>query len=83
VKEGESASKTNQLTKFLRDGKKIIICTVQTFPFVLDKIGSEHRGKKFAIIIDEAHSSQGGRASAKMQMALPSTVRKRRRNHGG
>jgi type I restriction enzyme R subunit len=70
VKEGESASKTNQLTKFLRDGKKIIICTVQTFPFVLDKIGSEHRGKKFAIIIDEAHSSQGGRASAKMQMAL-------------
>ena len=70
VKEGESASKTTQLTKYLRDGKKIIICTVQTFPFVLDKIGSEHRGKKFAIIIDEAHSSQGGRASAKMQMAL-------------
>jgi type I restriction enzyme R subunit len=70
VKEGESTSKTAQLTKFLRDGKKIIISTVQTFPFVLDKIGSEHRGKKFAIIIDEAHSSQGGRAAAKMQMAL-------------
>jgi type I restriction enzyme R subunit len=43
---------------------------VQTFPFILDEIGDEHRGKKFAIIIDEAHSSQGGKTSAKMHMAL-------------
>ncbi len=70
VKEGGGSSKTAQLAKFLRDGKKIIISTVQTFPFVLDTIGEEHRGKRFAIIIDEAHSSQGGRTAAKMNMAL-------------
>ena len=70
VKEGAGSSKTEQLSKFLKDGKKIIICTVQTFPFVLDSIGEEHRGGKFAIIIDEAHSSQGGRTAAAMSMAL-------------
>jgi len=67
---GDSGSKTQQLSEFLRSGKKIIISTVQTFPFILDEIGDEHRGKKFAIIIDEAHSSQGGKTSAKMHMAL-------------
>src|SRR5205807_869486 len=51
-------------------GKKIIITTVQKFPYILDAIGTEHRGQKFAIIIDEAHSSQGGRAAAKMNVAL-------------
>lgn len=70
VKEGAGTSKTEQLAKFLRDGKKLIICTVQTFPEVLDRVGTEHRGKKFAIIIDEAHSSQGGRTAAAMSMAL-------------
>src|SRR5438876_4762889 len=50
--------------------QKIIISTVQKFPFILDEIGAEHRGRKFAIIIDEAHSSQGGRTSAAMAMAL-------------
>jgi len=69
VKEGD-ASKTKQLTEYLEQGKKIIIVTVQTFPAALDKIGSEHRGKKFAIIIDEAHSSQGGKTSAAMSTAL-------------
>ena len=70
VKEGMGSSKTEQLAKFLKDGKKIIISTVQTFPFVLDSIGEVHRGKKFAIIIDEAHSSQGGKTTAAMSMAL-------------
>ena len=69
VKEGD-ASKTKQLSEFLEQGKKIIIVTVQTFPAALDKIGSEHRGKKYAIIIDEAHSSQGGKTSAAMSTAL-------------
>ncbi|AKJ64779.1 type I restriction endonuclease subunit R [Kiritimatiella glycovorans] len=67
---GDSGSKTQQLSSFLKAGKKIIISTVQTFPFILDEIGDEHRGKRFAIIIDEAHSSQGGKTSAKMHMAL-------------
>jgi type I restriction enzyme R subunit len=70
VKEGAGTSKMEQLSKYLRDGKKLIICTVQTFPEVLDSIGEEHRGKNFAIIIDEAHSSQGGRTAAAMNMAL-------------
>ncbi|HPI88468.1 MAG TPA: type I restriction endonuclease subunit R [Spirochaetota bacterium] len=59
-----------QLREFLEAGKKIIITTVQKFPYVLDHIGSEHRGNKFAIIIDEAHSSQGGRTASKMNMVL-------------
>ena len=67
---GDTGSKTRQLSEFLVSGKKIIICTVQTFPFVLAAIGDEHRGRNFAIIIDEAHSSQGGRASAAMSQAL-------------
>ncbi|PTX96182.1 DEAD/DEAH box helicase [Spartobacteria bacterium LR76] len=70
VKEGASVSKTEQLSKFLKEEKKIIISTVQTFPFVLDRIESEHRGGKYAIIIDEAHSSQGGRSAAAISAAL-------------
>ena len=73
VKENAGVSKTEQLSKFLRDGKKIIISTVQTFPFVLETIGEEHRGKKFAIIIDEAHSSQGGKASSAVSEAITDT----------
>ena len=61
---------SGQLRQFLESGKKIIITTVQKFPFVLDEISNEHRGRKFAIIIDEAHSSQGGRTAAKMNIAL-------------
>ena len=61
---------SGQLRTFLREGKKIIITTVQKFPYILDEIGDEHRGHKFAIIIDEAHSSQGSRTAAKMNIAL-------------
>ena len=64
------AERSGDLRRFLKSGKKIIISTVQKFPFILDEIGDEHRGRKFAIIIDEAHSSQGGRMSAKMNIAL-------------
>lgn len=64
------ADSSTDLSKFLAEGKKIIITTVQKFPYVLDKIGDEHRGKNFAIIIDEAHSSQGGKTAAAMSEAL-------------
>ena len=64
------ADRSGDLRRFLREGKKIIITTVQKFPFVLDDIGNEHRDRKFGIIIDEAHSSQGGRTSASMSVAL-------------
>jgi type I restriction enzyme, R subunit len=61
---------SKQLRSFLTEGKRIIITTVQKFPFVLDEIGDDHRSRTFGIIIDEAHSSQGSRTSAKMNMAL-------------
>jgi type I restriction enzyme R subunit len=61
---------SKQLRGYIESGKKVIISTVQKFPFILDDIGAEHRGRKFAIIIDEAHSSQGGRTSAAISMAL-------------
>ncbi len=64
------AHNAGQLRALLKDGKRIIISTVQKFPFILDAIGDEHRKSNFAIIIDEAHSSQGGRISASMSMAL-------------
>ena len=64
------AEHSGDLRKFIAEGKKIIITTVQKFPFILDEIGSEHRGRRFAIVIDEAHSSQGGRTSAALSMAL-------------
>jgi type I restriction enzyme, R subunit len=64
------ADHSGDLRRFIADGKKIIISTVQKFPFILDEIGSEHRGRAFAIVIDEAHSSQGGRTSAALSMAL-------------
>ena len=59
------AEHSGDLRKFIEEGKKIIISTVQKFPFILDEIGTEG-GKTFAIIIDEAHSSQGGKTSAAM-----------------
>lgn len=64
------AERSGDLRKFLKAGKKIIITTVQKFPFILDEIGDEHRKSKFGIIIDEAHSSQGGKTSAAMNRAL-------------
>jgi type I restriction enzyme R subunit len=67
------ADHSGDLRKFIEEGKKIIISTVQKFPFILKEIGDEQRGRRFAIIIDEAHSSQGGKTSAALSMAL-STV---------
>ena len=61
---------SKQLREFIEDGKKIIISTVQKFPFILEEIGSTHRGKSFAIVIDEAHSRQGGRTASALSAAL-------------
>ncbi len=64
------AENAGDLRRFLESGKRIVITTVQKFPFILDEIGDEHRGHRFAIVIDEAHSSQGGRTAAQMNAAL-------------
>jgi type I restriction enzyme R subunit len=63
------AEHSGDLRKFIEEGKKIIVSTVQKFPFILDEIATEG-GKTFAIVIDEAHSSQGGKSSAAMSQAL-------------
>jgi len=64
------AEHSGDLRRFIESGKKIIITTVQKFPVIVDDIGGEHRGRAFAIIIDEAHSSQGGKSSAAVNIAL-------------
>ena len=64
------ADRSGDLRRFIEEGKRIIITTVQKFPFILDDIGNEHRDRRFAIIIDEAHSSQGGKASGAVAQAL-------------
>ncbi len=64
------AARSGDLRRLLEGGKKIIISTVQKFPFILDGIGDEQRGRSFAILIDEAHSSQGGKTAAAMSQAL-------------
>ena len=64
------AERSGDLRRFIAEGKKIIISTVQKFPFILNEVGDEHRGRSFAIIIDEAHSSQGGRTATAMSQAL-------------
>ncbi|WP_294205650.1 type I restriction endonuclease [uncultured Chryseobacterium sp.] len=60
---------SNQLASALCYGTNIIITTLQKFPYVVDKVG-ELPERKYAVIIDEAHSSQGGEASKKLQEVL-------------
>ena len=60
---------SQQLADALAAGSNIIITTLQKFPFILDKIG-ELPARKYAVIIDEAHSSQGGEATKKMKEVL-------------
>lgn len=68
----ESASKSVELAKALSGGKKIVVCTIQTFPFALKAVqelsATDH--KRFAVIADEAHSSQTGDAAAKLKAVL-------------
>jgi type I restriction enzyme, R subunit len=64
------AEHSGDLRKLIQGGKKIIISTIQKFPYILSEIGDEQRGRRFAIIIDEAHSSQGGKTSAAVAQAL-------------
>ena len=68
------AETSAHLRELITEGKKIVITTVQKFPFIIDAITNEHRGRNFAIIIDEAHSSQGGRTAAAMNVSLGDAV---------
>lgn len=68
----EHGSKSGQLSEALKDGKKIIVSTIQTFPFALREVQelAATEGKRFAVIADEAHSSQTGEAAAKLKQLL-------------
>ena len=64
------AARSGDLRRFIESGKKIVISTVQKFPFILEEIQGQKADRTFAIVIDEAHSSQGGRQSGAMSQAL-------------
>jgi type I restriction enzyme R subunit len=64
-----AARSSQELKTSLESGKKIIITTIQKFPFIIDGI-ADLSDKKFAVIIDEAHSSQGGSAHDKMNISM-------------
>ena len=64
------AEHSGDLRKAIQDGKRIIVSTIEKFPYIISEIGQEHKNNKFAIIIDEAHSGQSGRNSANMNLAL-------------
>lgn len=65
----DGASKTSNLKEAINNKKKVIICTIQTFPHMLKEMeGME--SLNFAIVIDEAHSSQNGETSSKMNAVL-------------
>ena len=71
---GESASKSGELVTALSGSKKIVVCTIQTFPFALKAVQelAATQGKRFAVIADEAHSSQTGEAASKLKQLLSS-----------
>jgi type I restriction enzyme R subunit len=69
---GESSSKSGELARALSGDKKIVVCTIQTFPFALKAVRdlAATEGKRFAVIADEAHSSQTGESAAKLKELL-------------
>jgi type I restriction enzyme R subunit len=68
----KDGSKSSKLAEALSGDKKIVVCTIQTFPFALAEVRrlAAAQGKRFAVIADEAHSSQSGEAAAKLKAVL-------------
>ncbi len=64
---------SQQLKEFIEAGKHIIITTIQKFPIISSTI-SKLAGRKFAVIVDEVHSSQSGQSAAHLQMSLSKSV---------
>jgi type I restriction enzyme R subunit len=58
-----------QLKQALEEGKTIIVTTLQKFPVIVEEIG-ELPGQRFAIVVDEAHSSQSGEATKALKSVL-------------
>ena len=72
VRKAGAKSKSDLLASTLKNGALIIAVTVQTFPYALDAIraDSSMKGRRFAVIADEAHSSQSGQISSKLKAVL-------------
>lgn len=70
--QGEGGSKSKELAQALASTKKIIICTLQTFPFAIEAVRelAATQGKRFAVIADEAHSSQTNDTAATLKVIL-------------
>ncbi len=68
----QSGTKSGQLAEALSGNKKIVVCTIQTFPYALQAVQelAATQGKRFAVIADEAHSSQTGQSAAKLKQVL-------------
>ena len=68
----EEGSKSGKLAQALSGDKKVVVCTIQTFPFALESVRelTATEGKRFAVIADEAHSSQTGQAAEKLKKVL-------------
>jgi type I restriction enzyme R subunit len=75
VIKGEGASKSKELAEALSGGKKVVVCTLQTFPFALEEVRklAATKKKRFAVIADEAHSSQSNETAAKLKLVLSAT----------
>jgi type I restriction enzyme, R subunit len=71
----EDGSKSGKLAEALSGDKKVVVCTIQTFPFALEEVRklAATGGKRFAVIADEAHSSQTGEAATKLKQLLSAT----------
>ena len=69
---GTDGAKSAELAEALSGAKKIVVCTIQTFPFALEAVRTlaATQGKRFAVIADEAHSSQTGEAAVKLKAVL-------------
>ena len=64
------AENSKDLRDAIEEGKRIIVTTVEKFPYIVSEIGQGHRDNKLEIIIDEAHSGQSGRNDANMNLAI-------------
>ena len=69
---GDQGSKSAELAEALSGDKKIVVCTIQTFPFAIQAVRelAATEDKRFAVIADEAHSSQTGEAATKLKQVL-------------
>ena len=63
---------STNLSEAINDKKRIIITTLHRFPLIYKELDG-HQGKRFAIIVDEAHSSQSGKSAEKLKAALADT----------